>query len=477
MITSQKLTHTLLAYLLLGMLYGMARAADPGLQADFSITKSGPASITAGDNATYTLTVTNNSSSSLLINATVTDTLPAGFTLVSIGGPGANCSAMGTSSATCAVNLRGGEAITIRLVAHSPALCQPATATNTATVTATGVVDPNPLNNTATTTTTVLQPSLGPGACFPPGSQISDDKAGSILFYNFYTSGSSSSTENNARVSLTNTNPTQGVAVHLFFVDGATCSIADAFVCLTANQTVAFLMSDVDPGVSGYIVAIAVDGPPGTAEGRNTGCPISFNFLIGNVYVKSTFSPRRDADLAAETVEAEFGSPVPGCDVNSSTATLLFNGVPGQGYNRLPRVLAASNIASRADGNSTLLIVNRIGGNLATGAATLGTLFGVLYDDAENGFSFSLVGPCQLRGELSNNFPRTTPRLDNLIPTGRSGWLKIWSQDEVGILGAIILENRNATANPNAFNGGHNLHKLTFNNSVSLIVPIFPPSC
>jgi len=41
--------------------------------------------------------------------------------------------------------------------------------------------------------------------------------------------------------------------VHLFFVDGATCSIADSLVCLTPNQTASFLASDIDPGTTGYI--------------------------------------------------------------------------------------------------------------------------------------------------------------------------------------------------------------------------------
>ena len=55
--------------------------------------------------------------------------------------------------------------------------------------------------------------------------------------------------------------------------------------------------------------------------------------------------------------------------------TINFDGVM---YNPLPRVLALDSVGSRADGNDTLLIVDRIGGNLGTGAATLGTLFGLI---------------------------------------------------------------------------------------------------
>src|SRR5262249_43517171 len=130
--------------------------------------------------------------------------------------------------------------------------------------------------------------------------------------------------------------------------------------------------SDVDPGVTGYIVAVASDS--------FTGCPVSFNFLIGDEYVK--FATGHFANLGAEAFAALFNGTIPGCDANSTTATLAFNGL-ADGYNRAPRVLALENFASRADGNDTLLIINRLGGNLATGAAVIGALFGIVYDDAE----------------------------------------------------------------------------------------------
>ncbi|HQR31801.1 MAG TPA: DUF11 domain-containing protein [Blastocatellia bacterium] len=461
----------------------LALAADPGLTSiDLSITKSGPSSVSAGTDATYTLAIVNPHPQ-VPVRATVTDNLPAGWSLVSSNSPSGNCIANG-STVTCQdVDLPAQSTVTITLKVHNPFLCQPSTASNTAAVTfATGtpptVSDPNLANNTSTINIAILQTTLGPGQCHPPGSQISDDKPGSILFYGLYTSAATSNDpQNNSRVSLTNTNSQLGVAVHLFFVDGASCSVADAFLCLTPNQTATFLMSDVDPGITGYIVAIAVDGPAGTADGNNTGCPVSFNYLIGSVFVKMTMSPRREAELAAESCASEFGSPVPGCNPNSSTAAINFNGIPGQGYNRLPRVLASSSIPARADGNSTLLVINRIGGNLGTGAAALGTLFGILYDDAENSASFSLSGSCQIRGELTNNFPRTTPRFENFIPAGRTGWLKVWGENDIGLIGATINQNRNANAVANAFDGGHNMHKLTLAGSVTLTVPIFPPSC
>jgi hypothetical protein len=304
-----------------------------------------------------------------------------------------------------------------------------------------------------------------PGAAYPATSEVSDQKAGSVLFYNFYTSGATSGNTQNARVNITNTSSTSAAFVHLFFVS-SDCTVADSYICLTANQTASFLASDVDPGITGYIVAIAVDGV--------LGCPAAFNWLIGDVYVKTA---THSANLGAEAYSALYSGVMPGCDANSSTAALAFTGT-GTGYNQAARVLALSNIPSRADGNDTLLIVNRIGGSLATGAATTGTVFGLLYDDAENVFSFTLpAAGCQVRGSLSNTFPRTTPRFENVIPAGRTGWAKIWTSADNGISGAMINANANAAAQANAFNGGHNLHKLTLTGTSVLTIPIFPPSC
>jgi hypothetical protein len=284
------------------------------------------------------------------------------------------------------------------------------------------------------------------------------------LVYNLYSSGPTNSNTQNTRINLTNTNPSFPIAVHLFFVDGTSCSIADANICLTANQTTSFLASDIDPGTTGYIVAIASDPA--------TGCPTNFNFLIGDEYVK--LATGHAANLGAEAFAAALAGGLAPCDANSTTALLAFDGIA---YNRVPRVLAVDNLASRADGNDTLLVINRIGGNLATGASTLGTIFGILYDDAESGLSFQISGICQLRSSLSNNFPRTAPRFENFIPAGRTGWMKLFSQSDIGILGAVLNANPNAGTNAGAFEQGHNLHKLTLTSTVTLTIPIFPPSC
>ncbi|MFN0111784.1 MAG: lamin tail domain-containing protein [Blastocatellia bacterium] len=328
--------------------------------------------------------------------------------------------------------------------------------------------DNDGINNATVNSQTCLAvncPAVGPGAALPATAEGSDQKAGSVLVFPFYSSIGTNQTRENTRFNLTNTEPSRSVAVHLFFVQDDEAPVADAYVCLTPNQTTSFLAADLDPDVSGYLIAIAVDA--------RTGCPINFNFLIGDEYVK--LMSGHAANLSAVAFTALTGAP-PACDGNSVTAELNFDGLS---YNAAPRVLALDSILSAADGNSTLLVVDRIGGNLGTGISTVGQLFGILYDDEEHAFSFERsTTRRQFRAVLSNSdFPRTAPRFTNVIPAGRTGWMKFWRDENGGIIGAAINFNPNTAAVGSAFNQGHNLHHLTLTNAARFIVPIFPPNC
>jgi uncharacterized repeat protein (TIGR01451 family) len=305
-------------------------------------------------------------------------------------------------------------------------------------------------------------PELGPGDALPklPAPTGSDQRPGSILIFPLYISDVASSNSQNTRINITNVDASRAAYLHMFFIDGSNCAVADNFLCLTPLQTTSFLMSDLDPGVAGYLIAVAVD---------DKGCPTNFNFLIGDEYVKLSSGHR--ANLGAEAVPA---IAVGSCPPSAPSATINFDGV---NYSQLGRVLVADSLLSVADNNSTLLIVNRIGGDLSTNAATIGALFGIVYDDTENGFSFSaILGTCQLRSALNQNFPRSAPRFPEIVPSGRTGWMKLWlntsGDSEVGLVGATI----SASSNSGGYRGGHNLHKLTLG-SASLTIPIFAPSC
>jgi hypothetical protein len=125
-----------------------------------------------------------------------------------------------------------------------------------------------------------------------------------------------------------------------------------------------------------------------------------------------------------------------------------------------------------------MLVLNRIGGNLGIGAATLSDVFGLFYNDMEVGVSFSFSPrSCQFRSTLSNNFPRITPRFDQFVAAGHSGWVRLYSLSDQGILGAVFNANPNSGSSAEAFTQGRNLHKLTLTSGASYTIPIFPPNC
>ncbi|MEY4166619.1 MAG: hypothetical protein RIR52_443, partial [Acidobacteriota bacterium] len=300
---------------------------------------------------------------------------------------------------------------------------------------------------------TVKAPLSGPGNLPVVAGQPSQQKPGSVLIFNVYTS-SVSSTQSETLLSLTNTNPVNPTSVHLFFVDGATCTTADQIITLTQNQTTTFMASDIDPGVTGYLIAIAVDA---------TGCPAVGNYLIGTEAVR--FEGGHHAMLAAVGV-AGIAIGTPPCEPSAVTTTILFN---GSMYDELPRSLAIATLPSLASGNSSLLIINRIGGDLTTGAARLGPLAGLLFDDSEVARSFTIpAGACQLRGLLGNNFPRTVPRYTTVIPAGRTGWMKFWAVEDEAISGVMINEA------VSGLSGGYNLQTLTTTSSATLTIPVIP---
>ena len=125
-------------------------------QADVAINKTAPSSAAAGSNIAYTLTVTNAGPSAASA-VSVSDTLPAGETFVSISqtsGPAFACS--GGATVTCTIaTLASGASAAFNLTANvNGSVANGSTLSNTATVTS-STPDPTPGNNSATGTTTV----------------------------------------------------------------------------------------------------------------------------------------------------------------------------------------------------------------------------------------------------------------------------------------------------------------------------------
>ncbi len=137
-------------------------------EADFSITKThSPAQISPGAPLTYTIRVTNNSTTIYGSSAVVTDTLNSSVTgatwtcAITTQGTGAGSSSCanpsGTGNISSAVSLRPGGVATFTINATLDANFTASTLSNTATVSRSfDAADPNLANNTATDTTTVI---------------------------------------------------------------------------------------------------------------------------------------------------------------------------------------------------------------------------------------------------------------------------------------------------------------------------------
>ncbi len=294
---------------------------------------------------------------------------------------------------------------------------------------------------------------------FPWDGVVNDQKAGSVLFFNVYTSGVAGPISEDTRINITNTSSTKSVAVHIFFIDGETCSPADYVICMTQNQTYSFLASAFDPGTEGYIVAVAIDG---------NGFPIKHNYLIGDEYVR--FSSGHSGSLGAEAVAAQWIEEAYETDFMFD---LKFN---GDQYDLLPSVLAIDGIPSINDGNDTMIILNRPTGDFAFGSDPIGTISGLLFNEVEVSHSFSFKSDqCQYKFSLTNSFPRTVPRIGNVIPTGTTGWMKLYSLTGCALLGAVFNSNSQPGL-PTSFNGGRNLTALRLAKAV-ISIPVFPVNC
>jgi hypothetical protein len=301
------------------------------------------------------------------------------------------------------------------------------------------------------------------------------NKPGSVLFYNIYTSSVGSPQSQNTLLSVTNT-ANEAVVLHWFFVDSGSCTVADTFTCLTGNQTFSFLASDYDPGTTGFAVAVAVN-----AQGN----PRDFDFLIGSEYVK--FASGHQASLPAESIAVATRpfafTPVP--NSGGTLVDLLFDDVQ---YERLASELALNHIPSVLDNNDTLVILNRIGGDLGGQVSDLGLLSGLLYNEVEKSFSFQLRPTgCQLRTSLSDTTLRTSPQFSRIIMAGTSGWMRLATAEKVdntplggtadarAIQGAMINFNPHAQMPGQGFNQGHNLHRLTKAPFTRLRMPVIAP--
>ena len=285
----------------------------------------------------------------------------------------------------------------------------------------------------------------------------SDQKPGSVLFYHRYVSGFSRQ-GNNTTLHLTNTSPVDSAKVRVFFISNSDCQAYEQAVCLAPNQSTSFLMSEIDPGVSGYCIAFACD-----AEGK----PTQFNWLIGNAQLRQTSSLTNqlyDTSLAANAVTKHSTGSVA---VNNNKGEMIFD---DKDYDRLPAQLAADNVPNQtttgAGANATILNIYRPTGDLS-GATVNPRIDFLAFSNAANSATSSQTIGCY--GDLRLTNLRFSTALNTLIPAGRTGWLKVGANDGGALFGAQF--------NSGSYTSGTSLRPLTYANDYRILVPIKTPGC
>jgi hypothetical protein len=322
------------------------------------------------------------------------------------------------------------------------------------------------INNTAT--------SANPGLLFPatssltvgcpaaavPSIRVSDQKPGSILVFPYYTSGNDAPPAvNDTRISLTNISPPANpkafqAFVHVFLVEGSSCMQTDFFVCLTPGATYSFNALSMDPVITGYIIAIAVDAM--------TGLPVQNNVLVGNAFLNT---PNYYGNYGAESFAANSTNLFAD---QGTVATLFFDGI---GYDPVPKKFAVE-IQSLVDVPApfqrivTAGMIGDLSSGILSGAAQSAT--GQIINEQEDSRSINnlVTGACQAMGVISDTV-RVGGGLANFIPSGRSGTVRF----EVGGAVGLLLTPRNTR-----WGGVRTLHK-TATVATSLTIPVFFPNC
>jgi hypothetical protein len=290
---------------------------------------------------------------------------------------------------------------------------------------------------------------------------VGDQKPGSALFFNRFTSSASNSTFEDTKINITNTNPASSVNVRIFLINASTCETTSYGICLAAQQTMSFQMSDLDPGVKGYIVAVATN-----AQGE----PIQFNWLIGNAVVKQSAANIGGRQFTAILSALAIAKRSGGAVANSGgSAEMIFDDVQ---YERLPGQIAFDSVPSQFNGlNSTTISLFRPPTNLAGEAASANVqLSGWGKNDQDQviatGGNASVICYSDFAVSALRLSPTTAAQL---LPSGSTAWFAASTLDGQPLLGAQL--------NSGEYNGGVNARPLTFVSEYKIRVPITPVTC
>ncbi len=214
------------------------------LPANVSLTKSGPATAAAGSTVTYTLAY-SNAGPGYATNVVVADTLPTGLSFVSATpAPSAtHGQTLSWNVGTLAPGASGSIALQARI-----GLDAPASMVNTGTI-STGTTDPEPANDTGTSTIAVTRPNVGITKTGPAAAVVGSEITYTLAYSN------------------TGDGAAAGVAVVDTLPAGLTFVSATPAPATTSGQTLTWNIGTLAAGASGQItlnVRLAATAQPGT---------------------------------------------------------------------------------------------------------------------------------------------------------------------------------------------------------------------
>ena len=282
--------------------------------------------------------------------------------------------------------------------------------------------------------------------------EVSDQKPGSLLVFPFYKHDAANKVD--TRLTITNIGKL-GINVHFLFLDGATCTEFDQYVCFTPNASIEWKASQFDPQNKGYVIAFVVD---------NMGRTISYNGLIGNGFVN-------DGEYVGNYGAESFASPLPvGAFTDGGIGITSTINLDGAKYDMVPTAFAVD-IQSPVDTVNQKIVLAGLDGDAyrfgLNGTGQVGT--GLVYNGHEALRSFSpfISNTCLSEKIINITTPKVSGTLGNLIPKGEVGTIRFNVYAAVGLL---------MTSNKNTFSGIRTLHKTQVGKS-TIVVPQFMPDC
>lgn len=377
---------------------------DP--ETDLGVTKTGPDQAPANSNVTYQIIVTNNGPDNA-DNATMSDTLPAGMTFVSLASPsGWNCTTPGAGNTGTITCINPSLAITqnevFTLVAHTDSAVMPGSfITNKAAVTTT-TPDINDENNESASSFQVA----GSGGSSDAGIQIAVDKelafAGDNLIYTITVINSGNATN----VFVTDPLPAGLLFTSLSFPAGWSCT-------------------HPSPGSGGNVVCSIGTLPQTSGQTFTIGATIPSNTAATTVFTNTvtistaSMDPNSENDQAsvATTVQANYVvTPTSGSGQTTAInnpfasplqATVTLSGVPQNNVNITFQAPASGASGTFTNDSSSIVVSTDSNGVATSPTFTANNIVGGPYNvtaSASSGTaaSFSLTNS---KASQTINFP------------------------------------------------------------------------